>query len=115
VVVVNGVFAAELSDLAGVQGVTVESLAHVLATSPERVGRLFDDGDDTVMALNSALMQGGAVVTVAPGARPGRAIEIVHLTASEAPVSVFTRDVVDIGPGASVHFIESHRGPPGLA
>jgi Fe-S cluster assembly protein SufD len=115
IVVVNGVFSAELSDLAGVKGVTVESIAHVLATSPERVGRLFDDGDDTLMALNTALMQGGAVVTVAPGARPERAIEIVHLTAGDEPVSVFTRDVVDVGEGASVRFLESHRGPAGLA
>ena len=115
IVVVNGVFEPDLTDLTGVEGVTVESLAHVLATSPERVGRLFDDGDDTVMALNTAFMQGGAVVTVAAGARPQRPIEIVHLTAGEAPVSVFVRDVVDIGEGAAVRFIESHRGPDSLA
>ena len=54
IVIANGVFEPDLSDLGGVEGVTVESLAHVLATSPERVGRLFGDGDDTVMALNSA-------------------------------------------------------------
>ena len=83
--------------------------------SPERVGRLFDDGDDTVMALNTALMQGGVVVTVAAGAQPARPIEIVHLTAGDAPVSVFTRDVVDVGEGALVRFLESHRGPAGLA
>jgi Fe-S cluster assembly protein SufD len=115
IVIANGVFEPELSDLAGTAGVTVESLAHVLATSPERVGRLFDDGDDTVMALNTALMQGGAVVTVAAGARPERAIEIVHLTAGDAPVSVVTRDVVDVGEGAAVRFLESHRGPAGIA
>jgi len=114
-VIANGVFEPALSDLGGTDGVTVESLSHVLATSPERVGRLFDDGDDTVMALNTALMQGGVVVTVAAGARPERAIEIVHLTAGDAPVSVFTRDVVDVGEGASVRFLESHRGPAGIA
>lgn len=115
IVIANGVFEPELSDLDGVDGVSVESLAHVLATSPERAGRLFDDGDDMVMALNTALMQGGVVVTVAAGARPERAIEIVHLTAGDAPVSVFTRDVVDVGEGASVRFLESHRGLAGLA
>lgn len=115
IVIANGVFEPELSDLGGTDGITVESLSHVLATSPERVGRLFDDGDDTVMALNTSLMQGGAVVTIAAGARPQRAIEIVHLTAGDAPVSVFTRDLVDVGEGASVRFLESHRGPMGIA
>ncbi len=44
------------------------------------------------MALNTALMQGGAVVTVAAGARPERAIEIVHLTAGDvAGVGVHPR------------------------
>lgn len=115
IVIVNGVFEAELSDLSGIEGVTVEPLAHVLATSPERVGRLVDAASDTVVALNSALMQGGAVVTVAPGARPARAIEIVHLTAGVDPVSVYARSVVDVGAGAHVRFVESHRGAEGLA
>ncbi len=115
IVIVNGVFEAELSDLAGIEGVTVEPLAHVLATSPERIGRLVDDASDTVIALNTALMQGGAVITVAPGAHPSRPIEIVHLTASTEPVSVYARNVVSVGAGAVVRFVESHRGVRGLA
>ena len=100
IVIANGVFEPALSDLEGIEGVTVESLAHVLATAPERVGRLFDDGDDTVMALNTALMQGGAVVTVAAGARPARPIEIVHLTAGvRAGVGLSRANVVDGGRG----------------
>ena len=115
IVIANGVFEPALSDLDGVEGVTVESLTLVLATAPERVGRLFDDGDDTVMALNTALMQGGSVVTVAAGARPARPIEIVHLTAGAEPVSVYARNVVSVGEGASVRFVESHRGTAGVA
>jgi Fe-S cluster assembly protein SufD len=114
IVVVNGVYEPELSDLIGVEGVSVESLATVLADTPDRVGRLFDDGDDTVMALNTALMQGGVAVTVAADAKPARPIEIVHLTAAEAPVSVATRDVVTVGTNASVRFVESHRGTAGV-
>ena len=115
VVVVNGVFMPELSDLLGVDGVTVEGLADVLAREPARVGQLFDDGEDTAMALNTALMQGGVVVTVAAEAKPARPIEIVHLTAGDGPVAVFTRDVVTVGAHASVRFIESHRGSEGIA
>jgi Fe-S cluster assembly protein SufD len=114
IVIVNGVFEPELSDLDGIEGVTVESLAHVLATSPERVGRLVDDGEDTMIALNTALMQGGVVVTVAPGARPARPVEIVHLTAGAEPVSVYARTVVTVGEGAVVRIVESHRGSVGV-
>mgnify|MGYP000135213055 CR=1 FL=1 len=115
IVIANGVFEAELSDLAGIEGVTVEPLSHVLATSPSRVGQLFEDGDDIVMALNTALMQGGAVVTVAAQAQPARPIEIVHLTAGAEPVSVYSRTVVVVEEGATVRFLESHRGTAGLA
>jgi Fe-S cluster assembly protein SufD len=115
VVIVNGVFEPELSDLSGIEGVAVEPLARVLATAPERVGGLVDDASDTVVALNTALMQGGAVVTVAPGARPARPIEIVHLTAGADPLSVYARCVVTVGAGAHVRIVESHRGAPGLA
>ena len=115
VVVVNGVFAPELSDLIGLDGVTVESLAEVLSRAPERVGRLFDDADDPAMALNTALMAGGVAVAVAAGAKPARPVEIVHLTAGEASLAVFTRDVVTVGANASVRFVESHRGSDGVA
>ncbi len=115
IVIANGVYEAELSDLAGLDGVTVESLAHVLATEPGRVGRLVDDASDTMVALNTALMQGGVVVTVAPGARVERPIEIVHLTAGDAPLSVYPRTVVNVEDAASARFVESHRGTSGLA
>ena len=73
IVVVNGVYRPDLSDLAGLDGVTVTALADVLANAPERVGRLFADSDDTALALNSALMQGGVVVDVAKDAQAGAA------------------------------------------
>ncbi len=90
-------------------------LAEVLAGTPDRVGRLFADADDTVMALNTAMMQGGVAITVAAEAKPARPIEIVHLTAADAPVSVATRNVVEIGANASIRLVESHRGSAGVA
>ena len=114
-VVVNGAYRPDLSDLAGLDGVTVTALADVLANAPERVGRLFADSDDTALALNSAFMQGGVVVDVAKNAAPARPLEIVHLTAAGAPVAVFVRDMVTIGANASVRVIETHRGADGLA
>ena len=114
-VLVNGAYRPDLSDLAGLDGVTVTALTEVLAKTPERIGRLFADSDDTALALNSALMQGGIVVDVAKNAKPARPLEIVHLTAAGAPVAVFIRDMVTVGANASLRIVESHRGPDGLA
>jgi Fe-S cluster assembly protein SufD len=109
-VVANGVYRPDLSDLGDVQGVTVEPLADVLARSPEQVGRLFAEVDDPVLALNTALASGGVAVSVAKNAAPGRPVEIVHLTAGGSPVSAFVRNVIDVGAGANIRLIESHRG-----
>ncbi len=114
-VVVNGALRLDLSDLAGLDGVTVTALAEVLTKAPERVGKLFADSDDTALALNSAFMCGGVVVDVARNARPARPLEIVHLTAAGEPVAVFVRDIVTVGANASLAVIDSHRGPDGLA
>jgi Fe-S cluster assembly protein SufD len=115
IVVANGVYRADLSDLAGLAGVTVAPLADVLAKNPEKVGGLFKDADDTALALNSALMQGGVVVEVGKDAKPARPIEIVHLTAGPDAAASFVRDVVTVGANADVAFVDSHRGPAGQA
>lgn len=110
IVVANGVYQPGLSDLAGTEGVTVRSVAEVLAIAPERIGSLVSDTEDAMVALNTALMQGGVVVTIAQNAKPSRPIEIVHLSAVDAPASAFVRNVVDIGVGASVRIVESFLG-----
>src|SRR5205807_9978984 len=93
----------------------VKSLADVLDATPDRVGRLFSDGDDTVLALNSALMQGGVVVTVAKDAKPFRPIAIMHGAALAAPGSLYIRDVVDVGDNASVRIVDGYQGPSRVA
>jgi Fe-S cluster assembly protein SufD len=115
ITVANGTFRPELSDLAGLDGITVQSLGDVLDTTPDRVGRLFADSGDTMLALNSALMQGGVVVTVAKDAKPSRPIAVVHSTALLAPASLFIRDVIDVGRDASVRFVDAYHGPASLA
>jgi Fe-S cluster assembly protein SufD len=115
IVVASGTFRPDLSDLAGLDGVTVRSLADVLDTTPDRVGRLFADGDDTVLALNSALMQGGVVVTIGKEAKPSRPIAILHLAAMEAEASLYIRDVIEVADNASVRIVDSYRGPADFA
>jgi Fe-S cluster assembly protein SufD len=112
IVVANGVFRPELSDLDGIEGVTVEPLAAVLVGAPDRIGRLFAGVDDAVLALNTALLQGGVVVTVAKDAAPERAIEIQHLTVADGPAFVVTRNLIAVGANAAVRLIETWRGAP---
>ena len=96
-VIANGIYRPDLSDLAGLEGVAVEPLADLLAAAPDRIGKLLPDGLDPVIALNTALVQGGVVVRVARGAKPARPIEIVHVTASISAASVYHRALVDVG------------------
>lgn len=115
IVVINGVFARSQSDLKGIDGIEVASLADVLVTAPERIEQLAVDSSDAILALNTAFMQGGVVVRVAPDAKPKRPIEIVHLTAVDEPAAVYVHDVIEVGANASVRFIDSWRGPAALA
>ncbi len=113
--IVDGRYRPDLSDLQRLPGVTVESLAEVLAADPARIGRLLDPASDALVALNAAMMSDGVVVTVAAGASPARAIEIRHVVTADTPQATFVRNVVEIGAGASVRLVETHSGPAGVA
>jgi Fe-S cluster assembly protein SufD len=104
-VLVDGVFSADLSDLKGlVPEVSVETLRETLEK---------DSGDllaiastDAMISLNAAMATDGAVVSIADGARLSAPIQIIHVaTASSA--SAFTRSQLRVGKGARATIIES--------
>lgn len=64
--------------------------------------------DEAVLALNTAFLQGGAVVTVAPGIAVHGAVELVSVSSGAAPAALFTRVLVEVGAGASVTLAERH-------
>ncbi len=68
---VNGAFAPELSDLGGLEsGVTIRSMAHALAQGDSLVSAHLGKVDataDAAISLNTALMGDGVVVHVPPG------------------------------------------------
>jgi len=113
IVVANGRYRADLSTIDTNDGLNVEDLADVLAAAPERAGELL--GDDPIVALNTAFLQGGVVITVAAHAVIGEPVEIAHLAALTAPGALAPRIVVRVGDNAAVTFVESYRGPDGLA
>jgi Fe-S cluster assembly protein SufD len=119
VVIVDGVFAADLSEPAALEpGLSIGSLAEALAKGDagvvERLSRRAPLADDPAFALNTAMMSDGAVIRVADGARIARPIHLVFVTTSDRPVSVFTRSLVSVGTGAAVTIIESHESANGV-
>lgn len=118
-VFVDGAFAPEVSDLAGLEpGLTIESLAAALEREePAVVGRLGEPGPadgNPAFALNTAFMGDGALIAVAAGAEIVRPIHLVFAYTSDQAAAVFTRSQVVIGDGARVKLIESHAGPDGI-
>ena len=55
-------------------------------------------------------MGDGAVIEVAPGARPARPVHLVFAYASERAAAVFTRSLVTIGAGAARDAVREPRG-----
>jgi Fe-S cluster assembly protein SufD len=119
IVIVDGVFASDLSDLTALEaGLSIGSLADALsqgeATVIERLGRRAALADDPAFALNTAMMSDGAVIAAADGAQIERPILLVFVTTSDKPVSVFTRSLVSVGKGAQLSIIESHESVNGV-
>ena len=114
IVLVDGVLAPELSDLAALEpGLTVRSLSDALASGDPQVaahlGKVVPT-DDVAVALNTAFMGDGAVIHVAAGAALARPLHLVFVNAGNEPAAVFTRSLVVIERGARVMLVESHEG-----
>jgi Fe-S cluster assembly protein SufD len=117
-VLVNGAFVPELSDLGKLErGLTVTSLASALTGSDsaviDRLGKTVPT-DDIAVALNTAFMSDGVVVHVAAGARIERPLHLVYVYAGDSGAAVFTRSLVVVEAGARVTLMESHEGPDGI-
>jgi Fe-S cluster assembly protein SufD len=109
--IIDGAFAPELSDLAGLEtGVVIRATADVLAAD-EMLLPLDMAGTDSVAALNTSLAGDGVVITVAPGAVVERPIHLVFVTTSAAPAAMFTRSRLELGRDAALTLVETHEGP----
>ncbi|WP_454648005.1 Fe-S cluster assembly protein SufD [Bradyrhizobium liaoningense] len=103
-VLVDGVFAAELSDVKALASeVSLMTLREALQKD---AGVLKTVSTDAVIALNAALATDGVVLSIEDGAQLSAPVQIVHV-ATAASVSVFTRSQVKVGKGARATIIES--------
>lgn len=117
-VLANGAFVPELSDLAGLEpGLAIVPMAQALAEGHalvrERLGRLAPKEPNAALDLNTAFMGDGAVIHVGKAARIERPIQIVHAHAGEA-TATFARVLVVVEDGAALTLVKSFEGPDGV-
>ncbi|MDX2309183.1 MAG: Fe-S cluster assembly protein SufD [Hyphomicrobium sp.] len=94
----------------GEPGVRVERLADSVRHDPAVLGlsdvSTLDDGQKSVLALNTAMVTDGAVVTIAPGTPTTRPIHIVHVGLG----AVAVRNIINVGAGSRATVVETHVG-----
>lgn len=116
---VNGAFVAELSDLTALEkGLSISTLADALkkdASVAPLLEKINPNKYDAVFALNTAALDAGVVIDVAPGAQITKPIHIRHIVTGTAPVSVFGRVLVKVGKKAQATIVQSHAGPDAVA
>jgi Fe-S cluster assembly protein SufD len=111
---VNGWLAPGLPAL---PGVAVEGLAARLGAGRSAgIGRsgAFELSGEAAVQLNTAFMSDGAVIAVSPGTAVTTPLHLAFETALEKPAAAFARVLVEVGAGASLTLVETHRGPAGI-
>lgn len=113
-VFVNGFFRQDLSDLDGLPG-GVEILP--LETALER-GTKFENAFDAngpeavapIAALNTACAKDGAVIRLADGVQLDQPVQLIHYTPDGGTTAAHTRNVIELGAGASMTLLEVQIG-----
>ena len=120
VVFVNGRHAPELSSARAHPGVELLSLREALARSPQRVephlARLARDVN-VFADLNTAFIEDGAFVALAPGQVVAEPIHLVYLSTNPAPGASLShpRSLIVASPGSQARIVESYGGADGEA
>ncbi|AHE98099.1 Fe-S cluster assembly protein SufD [Thioalkalivibrio paradoxus] len=118
-VFVDGRLRRDLSNLAGLpEGAVVQGLGEALATDPDPLepflATLAHDRFSSFAALNTAFMNDGAVVRLAPGVRLERPLHLLLLgSAGDAPTWSHPRVLIQAGEGAEATVIEHYADLPG--
>ncbi len=115
-VLVNGAFRGDLSDLSSLpDGVRLEALSETVRTAPEwleqQVGKLAEGSSKALVSLNEAALNSGFVLHVAKGIALDEPIEIVSLSGySDDELACFPRNLIVLEEGAEASLVVSHAG-----
>lgn len=111
-VFVNGYLRADLSDLGALPPVVrLASLAYLLDNDPEAVAEYFSDAiaGHSPVALNTAFMTDGAVLTIGDGVTLDRPVHLLYLAApDDRTTAIHTRNLIVASAGAVATVIESY-------
>lgn len=113
VVVVDGNFHAELSNLHGTAGLTAESLADAIASGSgnveQQLGSLAGREEYAFSALSTAFIDDGAYLSLAAGTELEQPVQVVFVTSNNAASRAsYPRLLVDAGNNTSVTLIETY-------
>lgn len=106
VVIVNGRFDRNLSQIPAQSGVTVASLRDVLSEG-QTCGQSVDLGSFPFAALNTALFQDGVTISLDEGIEAAEPIEILHISVGDNEL-VAPRVVVSVAANAKVKIVEQY-------
>jgi len=116
IVFVNGFMRPDLSRLDGLpDGVTVESLSDAVARDPEWVGahlgRVGQLEGQPLMALNTAMMNSGAVIHVRRGVVVEHPIQMIFVAGlTDEPVAYYPRNLIVMEEASQATLIKLHAG-----
>jgi Fe-S cluster assembly protein SufD len=115
-VLVDGVFAAKLSDVGRLEtGLSIRTLHDVLEADDAALHAqlLAPDNSDAMVALNSAMMTDGLVIEIADGVALTQPLHIVHIASAAQPAAMFTRSLLKLGKAATATLVESYIAADG--
>jgi len=118
-VFVNGRLATELSTVDGTSGLQLSGLRTALARDAAalepHLGRVATDAAHPFTALNTAFLDDGAVVRIAPGAVIEAPIHVVFVSEPGGdPLVSHPRVLIVAGSGSQAVVVETYVGAPGL-
>ncbi len=115
-VLVNGAYRKELSNLDGLDGVSMSPLAKTLTRDGAAGGLAIgeeDRGSDAMLALNTAYVTDGAVVDIAAGTKLEQPLLIVYVRTGNTGQLTVSRNQIRVGEGADVTIVEIYVAVPG--
>ena len=113
VVVVDGIFSADLSNLHGITGLNAGSLGEAITSGSvnveQQLASLAGREDYTFTALNTAFLYDGAYVAIAANTELAAPVHVVFVTSdSSTSKAIYPRLLVDAGVNTSSVIIETH-------
>jgi Fe-S cluster assembly protein SufD len=114
-VLVDGVFVPDLSDISGglARGLSVRSLPEAIGDSALQAKLFSLDTSNPMVALNSAMLTDGVVIEISDGTALSQPLHMVHIAAGATASSMFTRSLLLLGNKVSATLVESYVAADG--